>query len=61
MRARRKRPGGAFAAESSVAEAIGSDRTPHIGGGGRRTRHEMADVAMDELERFFRGSQFKIV
>jgi phosphoglycerate dehydrogenase-like enzyme len=29
--------------------------TPHIGGGGRRTRHEMADVAIDELERFFRG------
>ena len=29
--------------------------TPHIGGGGGRTRHEMADVAIDELERFFRG------
>jgi phosphoglycerate dehydrogenase-like enzyme len=29
--------------------------TPHIGGGGRRTRGEMADVAMDELQRFFRG------
>jgi phosphoglycerate dehydrogenase-like enzyme len=29
--------------------------TPHIGGGGPRTRHEMADVAIDELERFFRG------
>ncbi len=29
--------------------------TPHIGGGGRHTRGEMADVAMDELQRFFRG------
>jgi phosphoglycerate dehydrogenase-like enzyme len=29
--------------------------TPHIGGGGRRTRGEMADVAMDELQRFFCG------
>jgi len=29
--------------------------TPHIGGGGRRTRLEMAEVAIDELERFFRG------
>jgi len=29
--------------------------TPHIGGGGGRTRREMADVAMDELQRFFRG------
>jgi phosphoglycerate dehydrogenase-like enzyme len=29
--------------------------TPHIGGGGRSTRGEMADVAMDELQRFFRG------
>ena len=29
--------------------------TPHIGGGGRRTRGEMADIAMDELQRFFRG------
>jgi len=29
--------------------------TPHIGGGGRRTRGEMADVAVDELQRFFRG------
>ena len=33
--------------------------TPHIGGGGRRTRHEMADVAIDELERFFRGEPVK--
>lgn len=29
--------------------------TPHIGGGGPRTRRAMADVAIDELERFFRG------
>jgi phosphoglycerate dehydrogenase-like enzyme len=29
--------------------------TPHVGGGGQRTRGEMADAAMDELERFFRG------
>jgi phosphoglycerate dehydrogenase-like enzyme len=29
--------------------------TPHIGGGGRQTRREMADAAMDELQRFFRG------
>ena len=29
--------------------------TPHIGGGGRHTRGEMADAAMDELQRFFRG------
>jgi phosphoglycerate dehydrogenase-like enzyme len=29
--------------------------TPHIGGGGLQTRGEMADAAMDELERFFLG------
>lgn len=29
--------------------------TPHIGGGGRHTRGEMADAAMDELQRFFSG------
>ena len=29
--------------------------TPHIGGGGQRTRGEMADAAMDELQRFFNG------
>lgn len=33
----------------------GAITTPHIGGGGNRTRGEMADVAMDEIERFFRG------
>ena len=33
----------------------GSIVTPHIGGGGRHTRGEMADIAMDELQRFFRG------
>jgi phosphoglycerate dehydrogenase-like enzyme len=27
--------------------------TPHIGGGGRSTRGAMADVAMDDLQRFF--------
>jgi len=29
--------------------------TPHIGGGGPHTRGEMADAAMDEIERFFSG------
>jgi phosphoglycerate dehydrogenase-like enzyme len=29
--------------------------TPHIGGGGRHTRGEMADAARDELQRFFNG------
>jgi phosphoglycerate dehydrogenase-like enzyme len=33
----------------------GAIMTPHVGGGGQRTRGEMADAAMDELERFFRG------
>ena len=33
----------------------GSIVTPHIGGGGRVVRGEMADTAMDELERFFGG------
>ena len=33
----------------------GAIMTPHIGGGGRRTRGEMADAAMDELQRFFSG------
>ena len=33
----------------------GAIMTPHIGGGGQRTRGEMADAAMDELQRFFRG------
>jgi phosphoglycerate dehydrogenase-like enzyme len=33
----------------------GAIMTPHVGGGGRRTRGEMADAAMDELERCFRG------
>jgi phosphoglycerate dehydrogenase-like enzyme len=33
----------------------GAIMTPHIGGGGRRTRGEMADAAMDELQRFFNG------
>jgi phosphoglycerate dehydrogenase-like enzyme len=29
--------------------------TPHIGGGDRHTRGEMADAAIDELQRFFSG------
>jgi phosphoglycerate dehydrogenase-like enzyme len=33
----------------------GAMMTPHIGGGGLRTRGEMADAAMDELERYFTG------
>jgi len=33
----------------------GAILTPHIGGGGPQTRGEMADAAMDELQRFFRG------
>jgi len=33
----------------------GSIVTPHVGGGGSRTRVEMADAAMDELQCFFRG------
>jgi phosphoglycerate dehydrogenase-like enzyme len=37
----------------------GAKVTPHIGGGGRQTRGEMADTAMDELERFFRGEAVK--
>lgn len=33
----------------------GAIMTPHVGGGGQRTRTQMADAAMDELTRFFRG------
>jgi phosphoglycerate dehydrogenase-like enzyme len=33
----------------------GAIMTPHIGGGGQRTRGEMADAAMDELQHFFNG------
>lgn len=33
----------------------GAVMTPHIAGGGRHTRGEMADAAMDELQRFFSG------
>lgn len=33
----------------------GAIMTPHIAGGGRHTRGEMADAAMDELQRFFSG------
>jgi len=35
----------------------GAILTPHIGGGGRNTRGEMADAAMDELQRFFSGEE----
>jgi len=31
--------------------------TPHIGGGGRHTRGEMADAAMGEIQRFFSGKK----
>jgi len=37
----------------------GAITTPHVGGGGRKTRGEMADVAMDELERYFTGTRVK--
>lgn len=37
----------------------GAITTPHVGGGGRKTRGEMADVAMDELGRFFAGVAVK--
>ena len=37
----------------------GAITTPHVGGGGRTTRGEMADVAMEELERFFAGAPVK--
>jgi phosphoglycerate dehydrogenase-like enzyme len=33
----------------------GAMMTPHIGGGGLHTRGEMADAAMDEVQRFFSG------
>ena len=33
----------------------GAIMTPHIGGGGQRTRGEMANAAMDELQHFFNG------
>ena len=39
--------------------ASGAIMTPHIGGGGRSTRGAMADVAMDELQRFFNGEQVR--
>jgi phosphoglycerate dehydrogenase-like enzyme len=35
----------------------GAIMTPHIGGGGRQTRGQMADAAMDEIERFFGGEE----
>ena len=36
-----------------LRNAPGAIMTPHIAGGGRSTRGAMADVAMDELQRFF--------
>ena len=33
--------------------------TPHVAGSGRRVREEIADVVMDDLERFFRGQGVK--
>ncbi|MBS1822326.1 MAG: hypothetical protein JST61_10180 [Acidobacteria bacterium] len=39
----------------SLRTLLGSIVTPHVGGGGTSTRGEMADAAMDELERFFSG------
>ena len=33
----------------------GSIVTPHVGGGGTHPRGEMADLSMDELQRFFNG------
>jgi len=33
--------------------------TPHIGGGSRKARHEMADDLIDDLERFFAGKPVK--
>jgi phosphoglycerate dehydrogenase-like enzyme len=33
--------------------------TPHIGGGGQRTRGEMTDEVLDELQRFFAGEAVK--
>ena len=37
----------------------GAITTPHVGGGGRKTRGEMADLAIEELERFFAGAPAK--
>jgi phosphoglycerate dehydrogenase-like enzyme len=31
--------------------------TPHIAGSHRRVRHEMAEIVMDDLEKFFRGQR----
>lgn len=39
----------------SLRTLPGSIVTPHVGGGGTFTRGEMADAAIDELERFFSG------
>ena len=33
--------------------------TPHIGGGSKKARNEMADDLIDDLERFFRGEAVK--
>jgi phosphoglycerate dehydrogenase-like enzyme len=39
----------------SLRTLPGAIITPHIGGGARVTRGQMADAAMDELQRFFAG------
>jgi phosphoglycerate dehydrogenase-like enzyme len=33
----------------------GAITTPHVAGSNRRVRREMADVVLDDLERFLRG------
>jgi len=37
----------------------GAILTPHIGGGTKKARQEMADDLIDDLERFFRGGKVK--
>jgi phosphoglycerate dehydrogenase-like enzyme len=37
----------------------GAILTPHIAGSHRRVRHDMAQVVLDDLERFFKGKQVK--
>lgn len=39
----------------SVRTLPGAIVTPHIAASNRRVRHEMADIVMDDLERFFKG------
>jgi len=44
-----------LAVDHPLRSAPGAIVTPHIGGGGPGVRGEMADVAMDDLQRFFAG------